>query len=360
MPSPGRASEEPPPPLSDRGEKSTAGRPRLVDVADRARVSKSTASRVINGAAINVSQITRQRILSAVRDLGYTPNAVAQALSMRSSGAIALLVPAPVSVAYTDMFERVLTYAAERGMPAIVVIDVEKAASELTLRALVATGRVDGVIVVSSFEGDERFDFLQGEGVPHVYMMRAMPGSSHNVVIDDEKVSGLAVEHLYDLGHRRLAHVAGFSSIEATARRAKGFLRRCAELGVVGFVHEAELNERGGFDAFQPLFDARQAPTAVYTAMVGQALGLMRAAHSAGVQVPGDLSIITFDNVAMCDYFTPSLTSIGIPVDSLARHAVDSLLSQIEGGHPENVVVPTEPIVLVRESTGPPRAASSL
>lgn len=122
-----------------------------------------------------------------------------------------------------------------------------------------AAGRVDGVIVVSSFAGDERFDFLQAARVPHVYMMRAVPGSSHNVVIDDEKVSALAVEHLYELGHRRLAHVAGFSSIEATARRAKGFLRRCADLGVVGFVHEAELNERGGFDVFQPLFEVRQA-----------------------------------------------------------------------------------------------------
>jgi LacI family transcriptional regulator len=345
---------------SARSGKPTAGRARLVDVANRANVSKSTASRVINGAAINVSQTTRQRILGAVRELGYTPNAVAQALSMRSSGAIALLVPAPVSIAYTEMFQRVLTYAAERGMPAIVVIDVERAASELTLRSLVSTGRVDGVIVVSSFEGDERFDFLQSEEVPHVYMMRAMPGSTHNVLIDDEKVSAVAVEHLYELGHRRLAHVAGFSSIEATARRAKGFLSRCADLGIVGFVHEAELNERGGFDAFRPLSDARQAPTAVYTAMVGQALGVMRAAHSAGMQVPGDLSIITFDNVPMCDYVTPSLTSIGIPVDSLARHAVDSLLAQIEGGRPENVVVPTEPVVLVRESTGRPRAASSV
>jgi LacI family transcriptional regulator len=311
---------------------------------------------VINGAAINVSQTTRQRILRAARELGYTPNALAQALSMRSSGAIALLIPAPVSIAYTDIFQRVLTYAAERGMPAIVVIDAEKAASELTLRALVAAGRVDGAIVVSSLAGDERFDFLKAARVPHVYMMRAVPGSSHNVVIDDEKVSAVAVEHLYELGHRRIAHVAGFSSIEATARRAKGFLRRCADLGIVGVVHEAELNERGGFDAFQPLFDAGQAPTAVYTAMVGQALGVMRAAHLAGLEVPGDLSIITFDNVPMCDYLTPSLTSIGIPVDSLAHHAVDSLLAQIEGEPPENVVVATEPVVLVRESTGRPRA----
>jgi DNA-binding LacI/PurR family transcriptional regulator len=315
---------------------------------------------VINGATINVSQTTRERIMRAVRELGYMPNAVAQGLSMRSSGAIALLIPAPLSIAYTDMFQHVLTYAAERGTPAIVVIDVERTASERTLRALVATGRVDGVIVVSSFEGDERFDFLQAAGVPHVYMMRAMPGSSHNVLIDDEKVSGLAVEHLYELGHRTVAHVAGFSSIEATARRAKGFLSRCADLGVVGFVHEAQLDERGGFDAFQPLLDARQTPTAVYTAMVGQALGVMRAAHSAGLQVPGDLSIITFDNVPMCDYFTPSLTSVGIPVSGLAHQAVDSLLAQIEGGRPENVVVPTEPVVIVRESTGPPRAASSL
>jgi LacI family transcriptional regulator len=89
--------------------------------------------------------------------------------------------------------------------------------------------------------------------------------------------------------------------------------------------------------------------------MVGQALGVMRAAHSAGVE----LSIITFDNVPMCDYFTPSLTSIGIPVDSVAHYAVDSLLAQIEGEPPENVVVPTEPVVLVRESTGRPRAAPS-
>jgi len=359
VPTPRRPPQAPSPLPSGRGENPTAGRSRLIDVADRARVSKSTASRVINGATINVSQTTRQRILRAVRELGYMPNAFAQALSMRSSGAVALLIPAPVSIAYTDMFQHVLTYAAERGMPAIVVIDVERAASELTLRALVATGRVDGVIVVSSFEGDERFDFLQAAGVPHVYMMRAVPGSSHNVLIDDEKVSGLAVEHLYELGHRRVAHVAGFSSIEATARRAKGFLRRCADLGIVGFVHEAELNERGGFDAFQPLFDARPAPSAVYTAMVGQALGLMRAAHSAGLKVPDDLSIITFDNVPMCDYFTPSLTSIGIPVDSLAHHAVDSLLAQIEGGPPENVVVPTDPVVLVRESTGKPRVVPS-
>ena len=94
--------------------------------------------------------------------------------------------------------------------------------------------------------------------------------------------------------------------------------------------------------------------------MVGQALGLMRGSHLAGVKVPDDLSIITFDNVAICDYVTPSLTSIGIPVDSLAHHAVDSLLAQIEGEPPVNVVVPTEPVVLVRESTGKPHAAPTL
>ena len=231
-------------------------RPRLVDVADRARVSKSTASRVINGAPINVSPTTRQRILRAASELGYTANALAQALSARSSGAIALLIPSPVSIAYTDMFQGVLTYAAQRGVPATVVIDVERAASEVTLRALVEAGRVDGVIVVSSFTGDERFDFLLSSKVPHVYMMRAVPGSNHNVVIDDEKVSALAVEHLYELGHRRIAHVAGFSSIEAAVRRAKGFLQRCADLGIAGVIYEAELNERGGFEAFQPLFGA--------------------------------------------------------------------------------------------------------
>ncbi len=176
VPGPRRAPQAPPQPPSGRDEKPTEGRPRLVDVANWAHVSKSTASRVINGAAINVSQTTRQRILRAARELGYTPNALAQALSMRSSGAIALLIPAPVSIAYTDIFQRVLTYAAERGMPAIVVIDAEKAASELTLRALVAAGRVDGAIVVSSLAGDERFDFLKAARVPHVYMMPRRAG----------------------------------------------------------------------------------------------------------------------------------------------------------------------------------------
>jgi DNA-binding LacI/PurR family transcriptional regulator len=327
-------------------------RPRLEEVADRAGVSKSIASRVLNGdPSVSVRGDTRDRILLAARDLAYRPNPLARALAGTERGALALLVPAFDNPAYAAVIRGAYARARERGYVLLAAEDFEGQQADEAFTELVEAGRIDGLLIASALPARPLLAAL-----PHVFVNRAVPGAVANVVLDVARASEVAVDHLVDLGHRRLGHVAGPGAIESARRREEAFLDAALRRGLEPIVERAPFSEPGGAGATERLLAERPDVTALYVSSFGQAVGALRAAAGAGRRVPEDLSVLTFEEVPQAAWTVPPLTTIAMPMRQLGETSVDVLLGQIAGAAPQIHQLPTEPFLVVRESTRPVRA----
>ena len=329
-------------------------RPRLEDVAERAGVSKSIASRVLNGdPTVSVREETRERIAAAARALAYRPHPLARALASSETGALALLVPAFDNPAYTDAIRGAYARARQRGYVLLAAEDSEGQQADEAFTELVEAGRIDGLMIASELPAPTLLAALERHWVPHVFVNRAIPGAVSNVVMDVARASELAVEHLHELGHRRIGHVAGPAEVESALRREEAFLEAARRRGLEPVVVREPFSEAGGAAGARELLAGHPDLTAVYASSFGQAVGVLRSAADAARSVPADLSVLAFEDVASAAYTVPPLTTIAMPMRQLGATAVDVLLDQIAGAPPAIHRLPTEPRLILRASTAP-------
>jgi LacI family transcriptional regulator len=328
-------------------------RVRLEEVAREAGVSKSTASRVLNGApALSVRDDTRQRIHEAARVLGYRPHAGARALRRTDVGAVALTVPTLETIAYT----RIIRGAVVRDVAVLVLEDGPASAADPILAGLIGARRIDGVMIASSYPQHPLIARLSRDAVPHVFVNRGVAGSSRNVTMDDDVAGALAVDHLADLGHRRIGHVAGPLNLDPAARRAAGMQRRAAERGLEPVVIvSGDFSEAGGDRAARDLLRDHPEVTGLFASSVGQTVGTLHAVVALGRRVPQDVSLVGYDDTTLADYLHPGITTVRMPFDGLGAAGLDAVLAQIHGAPAEDVQVLDPPKVVVRGSTAPPR-----
>ena len=331
-------------------------RNRLEDVARSAGVSKSIASRVLNGDPdLLVRPETRERVVRAARELNYRPHAAARGLKRAETGALGLLVPPLTNPVYTRIIRGAVERALERDFVVLLAEDVDPHQAEEAAGRLVQAGRVDGLIVASARPGHPLLPSLRRLRIPHVFVNRGVPRSGRNVVMDDARASALAVDHLVSLGHLRIGHVAGPRELDTARRRATAFRAHARALGLRAWVAEGDFGESGGAAAGRMLLERRQGLTALYTSTISQAVGVFHAAWELGLSVPADLSVIAYDDIPLAEFLRPPLTTVRMPLAELGAAAVDALLDQLLGGEPRDVTVDTEPEIVVRRSTGPPR-----
>jgi DNA-binding LacI/PurR family transcriptional regulator len=327
---------------------------RLDDVARAAGVHVSTVSRVINGRAdVSVRPETRQRILAAARALQYRPNAIARGLRLATTGTLGLLVPSLRNPVNSPIVRGAFDRAWERSFVLVLAEDsAESEAAEDAYERLVEEGRIDGLLIQSARLGNPHLDAFSHGPVPCVFIDRAHPGSGRNVTMRDADAGRKAAEHFLELGHRSVAHLAGPVELDTVARRRVGFVERVQVAGWAPAVVSAPLSEKGGYLAMQELLARASAPTAVYVANINQAVGAVAAVRDAGVQVPGELSLLCHDDDPVCEYLDAPLTAIRMPLHELGSTAVDVLLEQIEGGAPRDVELDIDPELVHRRSTG--------
>jgi DNA-binding LacI/PurR family transcriptional regulator len=333
-------------------------RTRLEEVAERAGVSKSIASRVLNGdPTVSVREDTRQRVLAAARDLAYRPHSLARALASAKMGALALFVPAFDNPAYTAMIRGAYARARERGYVLLAAEDFDGQSADEAFTELVEAGRLDGLMIASELPAPTLLAALERHWVPHVFVNRAIPGAVSNVVMDVARASELAVDHLHHLGHTRIGHVAGPAAVESALRREEAFLAAAAARGLEPVVVRAPFSEPGGDEGTRRLLADHPDLTALYLSSFGQATGALHAAAELGRRVPDDLSMLAFEDVPSSAYTVPPLSTIAMPMRQLGEKAVDVLLDLIGGAPPAMHELPTEPRVVVRGSTGAVPAA---
>ncbi|MCO4256072.1 LacI family DNA-binding transcriptional regulator [Pseudarthrobacter cellobiosi] len=339
-----------------------AGRPSptLEDLATAAGVSRSTASRAING-GLKVSPAAQAAVDAAVVALGYTPNRAARSLVTKRTASVALVIPEPDARVMMDpFFAAVITGVNEalRGTDMQLVLLMSRAGddSARTIRYL-RGGHVDGAIVVSHHKGDDWAETLGSTGLPTIFIGRPWDTSFGVPFVDLDNFEGgrLAARHLAGIGRTRLGTVAGPVDMPAAADRLDGWLQGLRDAGLQpGPVVHGDFTTPGGADAARHLFTEAPELDGVFAASDLMALGVIELVRSGGRRVPEDVAVVGFDNHALLAAHGLGLTTVTQPMVDMAVTAGQLLIRAIED--PE---LPLEPVIypaelVVRGSTAGP------
>lgn len=339
-----------------------AGRPSptLEDLATAAGVSRSTASRAING-GLKVSPEAQAAVDAAIVALGYTPNRAARSLVTKRTASIALVIPEPDARVMMDpFFAAVITGVNEalRGTDMQLVLLMSRAGddSARTLRYL-RGGHVDGAIVVSHHKSDDWAETLGSAGLPTIFIGRPWDTSFGVPFVDVDNFEGgrLAAQHLAGIGRTRLGTVAGPADMSAAADRLEGWMQGLREAGLPpGPVIHADFTTPGGADSARHLFAEAPELDGVFAASDLMALGVIEAVRGAGRGVPADVAVVGFDNHALLAANGLGLTTVTQPMVDMAVTAGQLLIRAIEDPELclEPVIYPAE-LVLRGSTAGP-------
>src|SRR5882757_7751335 len=341
--------------------RSRAGRaPTIIDVAARAGVSKSLVSLVLQGKGPPlVSEERRALVLDAVTELGYRPNTMARGLVRRRTGLVGVLVSDLRNPFFADLAESVDAEAARRGYRAVLAAGHRDAAREQLVVNDFLESRVEALVLLSPALSATAITRAV-EGVPVVVEGRPTFRSARVDLVgtDDALGAELAVRHLVELGHQRIAHIAG-SAPGAEARR-KGYERamRIHRCGQHIQVADCDETDSGGYEAARRLLDGTTGPTrpsAVFAVNDVVALSVLAAAEDLGIAVPEQLSVVGFDDIYLGGLRGVGLTTVAQPVAQIAASMVGALLERIEGTEQTRPGVRTwlPPALTVRCTTGP-------
>ncbi|MDQ7829202.1 MAG: LacI family DNA-binding transcriptional regulator [Armatimonadota bacterium] len=328
----------------------------IVDVAARAGVSPATVSRVLNGTPHPVRPEVRARVLQAARGLGYLPNMVARSLLRRATSAVGLLVPDVSNPYYAVILRGIEDAAWQRGLAVILCNTDRRPERQRAALQMLAERRVDGLVVAGGAFGPADLTVLGGR-LPVVAIGRH-PARVPSVRVDNVAAGALATRHLLALGHRRIACLVGPAGSTSARDRLTGYRRALRHAGVrvaSRYVVPADFTPAGGRRGVERLWAQGPPPTALVAPNDQAAVGAIRALYERGVGVPGDVSVVGFDDTPLAAVTVPALTSVHIPMDELGRRALELLLQLRDGGAGRGVVL--RPRLIVRESTAPPSRA---
>jgi DNA-binding LacI/PurR family transcriptional regulator len=330
----------------------------ISDIARRAGVSKGAVSFALNDRP-GVAESTRARILGIAEELGWRPNRAARSLSAARADTCGLVLARPVRLLAAEPFFMEFVAGVESELSsrsiALTVQVAEDVAQEVEIhRRWWAERRVDGVLLVDLRTRDPRVDLLARLGLPAVaaggpLSTRALPSVWHAEASAVRDV----VRHLADLGHRRIARVAGTSGFVHTTARTRAFRRVMRSLSLSADVVATDFTPASGAEATRRLLTAVGRPTAIVYDSDVLALAGLGAAQELGLSVPDDLSIVAWDDSLLCQVVRPALTAVARDIAAYGAAAGRRLLAAIDDEEGGDVETPRGQLV-VRSSTAPP------
>jgi LacI family transcriptional regulator len=330
----------------------------MKDVAERARVSVSTVSHVLNGTR-RVAGGTQQAVLSAIEELSYQPNLLAKSLKTRRTFTIGLLVSDIQNSFFTSVVRGIEDVALSRGYHLFLCNTDEDAAREDEYVRELAKKRVDGLLVASSAPRHNHARRLRAENLPFVFVDRKVEGVDADVVsVDNREGMRLISDHLAGLGHERIGMISGPLDKASGYERYLGLQSALADLGVRledSLVRFGDFRTSSGREGTMELLRLPSPPTALVTANNQMTLGALLAVKGMGLRIPDDISVVGFDDPEWAPLTDPPLTTLAQPTYEMGVEAVELLLDRIEGEQDGRTRrVPLEPWLVVRESTTPP------
>jgi DNA-binding LacI/PurR family transcriptional regulator len=338
---------------------------RLVDIASAAGVHVSTVSRVLNGdPGLSIRPETIERIITTARTQGYRPNALARALKRDRTGAFAFVVPLLRNPIWVRLQRGALLRAAERGYVVMMMEEdpTDDAKPPGAYRYLVEESRADGLLLATALRQTGADAGMRD--VPHIYVNRRGPDRGNDVVMDEPGAMRLFIDHVASLGHRSMVLIDGPGDVDTVYRRISAARRYGAANGLTVTIRHAPATEEGGWDTTRDMLRAGPLPTACGVGSLNQLFGVLAALREAGASVPGDVSVVSFDEDECLAFLEVPVTSVCMPLVELGAAAVDALIARIEGriverstgerSTGEDVLVRSPMFLVPRASVAPP------
>jgi LacI family transcriptional regulator len=322
------------------------------DVAERAGVSTTTVSHVINQTR-RVDHATSARVREAIEALGYRPNALARSMRRGRTHTVGIILPDIANPFFGDLSRWLEDALFEAGFSAIICNSDGDERKESRYLDVLLSKKVDGLLLIAASQPSDQLRHLGESGPPTVVVDRELPDLPvSQVMVANHDGGRMAGGHLIELGHRVFGVIAGPGGLGTSARRLDGFRDALDAAGSrvqPAHVERGDFRAAGGRTAMETLLARRPRPTAVFAENDLMALGAISAAHAAGLAIPDDLSIVGFDGIAFGADVTPPLTTVAQPTAELAAIAVASPRRQIQ--------LPVS--LVVRGTSGVPVAARS-
>lgn len=335
-------------------------------VAADAGVSLQTVSRVVNKAP-NVRPEMMERVQASIDRLGYVPSLAAQRLAGAHSYFILALNDRERTIADwrsrqgTDWVDQMLLggmlTCAEYGYRMIIeLIDTHSDQLERELLAAIAAVQPDGIVLTPPHSGNSRIvSLLEAQGISFARIGSIWPGGGIRLTMDDERAGRIATEHLIGLGHRRIGFIAGPADYELSAWRVDGWRAAMEDAGLsrADLLATGDFSQESGRAATSQLLSGGERATAIVVSNDQMTLGALEVARELGLDVPRDMSLVSFDDTPVMRYADPPMTAIVQPIAAVASRAVQLIIEQRQGG-----IAPTEPVtvpagLVLRKTTAP-------
>lgn len=309
----------------------------IQDIAERANVSKSTVSRVMNNSSV-VDISKRRAVIEAMDALKFQPNMVARSLAGGKSLTVGILTQNIGSPFYDSVAQGVIEGLAGTDFSPIFVDGQWQQTTESEVIRTLLGRRVDGLILIGGDVATNELDDLRLQ-LPTIVVAREMPGWEHQCIFIDNEAAGYeATKHLIDFGHRNIALLHGVETQPDAIQRYEGYARALTEAGIgvnPELVYKGDFSGQSGVMAVNSLLARGVHFSAIFAANDMVAFGARLALHRQGIRVPNDVSIVGFDDQAEAAFMTPPLTTMKQPAVTMGRASVKALLELIDNKKPD-------------------------
>ena len=337
-------------------------RPTQVDVAKLAGVSRATVSYVLNGQTegrVPISEETRQRVLEAIEELGYQPDARAQALRSGNTNTIALIIPDLRNPHFCELATGIEEGARAAGYHLLLSSTTLNDEYAVEIFKDLSRRRFDGLILASSFileseEAQATLEQVRQRGLPIVELSENYDVDS--VGVDYREATREVMSYLFSLGHRRIGLIYGVGGHELAEDRRGPYQASLEAAGVSmdeSLIMECGPTIEDGYQAAKKLLELPSRPSALIAINDLLSMGAMRAAADAGYRVPGDLSLVGYDDIPMANYLVPRLTTVTKDAHASGKQAFEVLMRRMQNPDLPRQKIHTSARLVIRESTGP-------
>jgi LacI family transcriptional regulator len=339
----------------------TPGHVTIRDIARAAGVSVTAVSRALNNKA-EISQEKRELILDAARKLRYTPSAVARALVSGSTRTLGVVVTDNTSPVYAQLLRGIEEVANDAGFGLLFANSADSQDKALRCLAMLQGKQVDGLLWTPVQTDRRDIELLQQSGIPFVLLLRHFADlETDYVIVDNVRGGYLVTEHLLELGHRAIGHVAGPQHTSSGQGRLAGYRRALKKWSVAfdaALVSAAPFTIAGGHEAAGRLLDCPRRPSAIVAATDLQAVGVLQACRERGLRVPDDLALTGGDDIDLADYLEVPLTSFASSVRDIGARGAEIIIARLQGQPPAERQVVFKPKLIIRRSSACPQRST--
>lgn len=328
------------------------------DVARKAGVAESTVSRALSGSPL-ISKETRRAVEQAAQSLGYIPNKQAAIFATQKTRRIGIVVPVhasfpPFSRAYFPaLLNGVVMGSEKQGYSVTIVLDGTKDGPKDLLH-LVRAREVDGLVFAITRNDDSRLETLRNQKIPFVLTNSVAPGCH---CVDNNPGPGMqkAFDYLISMGHQSVGYISGDPHYHNAQERLEIFRKLSVAAGIQTTHMEGNFSKTSGYYCAAKLLQGNNRPSLIMTSSDREAIGVLHYCRDHGIAVPGEVSIIGYDNLDPSEFLSPSLTTVDNPVVEIGEASAELLIDQIENGSDNPITKELDTDFIVRESSGPCR-----